>query len=267
MYQVRRPRGSGNWLLTYTLDGRGLYRGPVPDLFAGPGDIVLLGPRRPSRLRPATGWSWEFLGPHFQPRLEWFEWWNPLLGGEGPGLSHLREPLEPGSGARRSFLRLRAGRPGHGRPLARAGAQRAGGGAVLLAVRKGPVGVPSTRGCGRSWISSPQTSPPIMTCLVSRGRSRSRHRGYLTSSRRRSAESVIGALIRLRLKPGRQASGTYGRRRRRHRLEGVVWAPHTTSAGNSAGTGMSPRQYRATAGHVRSGSDPYPASSFLVGGE
>src|ERR671921_166805 len=25
-YRVRRPGGSGNWLLTYTLDGAGLYR-------------------------------------------------------------------------------------------------------------------------------------------------------------------------------------------------------------------------------------------------
>src|SRR5215203_6232177 len=43
-YRVRRLGGSGNWLLTYTLDGVGLYRGSGSDLFTRPGDIVLIGP-------------------------------------------------------------------------------------------------------------------------------------------------------------------------------------------------------------------------------
>ena len=184
-YRVRRPNGSGNWLLTYTLNGRGLYRGSGPDLLVGSGDVVLLGPDVPHDYSVPEGGFWEFLWAHFQPRLEWFEWWNPLLAGEGPWLSHL-ETFGARERARRTFLRLRADAQPRATCLASwrsTGWRRC----CCSRYRKGRVGVQSTRGCGRSWISSPQTSPPIMMCLASRGRSRSRHRGYLTSSRRRSA--------------------------------------------------------------------------------
>ena len=41
-YAVYRARGSGNWLITYTLQGQGLYRQAGMQIWANPGDIVLL---------------------------------------------------------------------------------------------------------------------------------------------------------------------------------------------------------------------------------
>src|SRR5215208_5997323 len=106
-YRVRRPNGSGNWLLTYTLDGLGLYRGSGPDLLVEPGDVVLLGPDVPHDYSVPEGGSWEFLWAHFQPRLEWFGWWSPLVAGEGPSLARLESPRAR-ERARRSFFRLHA---------------------------------------------------------------------------------------------------------------------------------------------------------------
>lgn len=43
-YRVIRQRGSGSWLLTFTVAGRGRYRQPGLELDANPGDAVLLAP-------------------------------------------------------------------------------------------------------------------------------------------------------------------------------------------------------------------------------
>lgn len=88
-YRIRRPNGSGNWLLTYTLDGRGLYRQPGVELVAEPGDVVLLGPGAAHDYSVPEGGLWEFLWAHFQPRLGWFEWWRPRLVGDGMYLARL----------------------------------------------------------------------------------------------------------------------------------------------------------------------------------
>lgn len=105
-YRVRRPGGSGNWLLTLTLDGRGLYRRPASNLFAEPGDVVLLRPGAPQDYSVPEGGPWEFLWAHFQPRTEWFEWWNPGTG-DDPYRVRLGTP-EVRERARRSFLKLHA---------------------------------------------------------------------------------------------------------------------------------------------------------------
>jgi AraC family transcriptional regulator, arabinose operon regulatory protein len=106
-YRVRRPGGSGNWLLTYTLEGRGLYRQPGVSLFAEPGYIVLLGPGAAHDYSVPEGGSWEFLWAHFQPRLGWFEWWGPRLVGDGLYVARLDNVRDRGR-ARRAFLALHA---------------------------------------------------------------------------------------------------------------------------------------------------------------
>ena len=252
-YRVRRPRGSGNWLLTYTLDGRGLYRGSGPDLFAGPGDVVLLGPDAPHDYSVPQGGTWEFLWAHFQPRLEWFEWWNPLLGGEGPGLSHLET-----SGARerasRSFLRLRADALATGdlsRELALNGLEEV----LLLAVREGAGGRPVDPRVQKvlDLISSNLAADydvPGLAREVALSPSRLSH-----LFKEEVGESVMGALIQLRLN---QAA-----RLLEHTVDDIgaiarevgFGSPYYFSRQFRRHFGMSPRRYRAKSGYVRSGSN------------
>lgn len=91
-YRVYRAHGSGNWLITYTLAGQGLYRQPGLSVQAQPGDVILLQPGALHDYSVPPDGSWEFLWAHFQPRLEWLSWWrsprtdNPLWTASGQGL-------------------------------------------------------------------------------------------------------------------------------------------------------------------------------------
>lgn len=88
-YAAYRARGSGNWVVTYTVDGGGRYRQP-PDieLLATPGDLVLLDPHAVHDYAVPPRATWEFLWAHFQPRPAWLTWWR--LPEVGQGLFHLR---------------------------------------------------------------------------------------------------------------------------------------------------------------------------------
>ncbi len=248
-YRVRRPRGSGNWLLTYTLDGEGLYRGSGPDLFVRTGDVVLLGPDFPHDYSVPEGGFWEFLWAHFEPRLEWIEWWNPLVGGEGPGLSHLGT-----SGARerarRAFLRLRADALATGdlsRELALNGLEVV----LLLAVREGAGGRPVDPRVRKilDLISSDLAADhdvPGLAREVALSPSRLSH-----LFKEEVGEPVMGALIRLRLNQAARLLehtvddiGAIGR-------EVGFGSPYYFSRQFRRHFGMSPRQYRASAGDVR----------------
>jgi AraC family transcriptional regulator, arabinose operon regulatory protein len=250
-YRVRRPNGSGNWLLTYTLNGRGLYRGSGPNLFVRPGDIVLLGPDVPHDYSVPEGGYWEFLWAHFQPRLEWFEWWNPLLGGEGPGLSHL-ETFGARERARRAFLRLRADSLAPGdlsRELALNGLEEV----LLLAVREGAGGRPVDPRVRKvlDLISSDLAADydvPGLAREVALSPSRLSH-----LFKEEVGEPVMGAVIRLRLN---QAA-----RLLEHTVDDVgaiarevgFGSPYYFSRQFRRHFGMSPRQYRSTTEDDHSG--------------
>lgn len=89
-YAVYRPRGSGSWLITYTLAGQGLYRQPGVQLQAVPGALILLQPDAIHDYSVPAGGYWEFLWAHFQPRLSWLSWWQfPEM---GRGLYHVSLP-------------------------------------------------------------------------------------------------------------------------------------------------------------------------------
>jgi AraC family transcriptional regulator of arabinose operon len=248
-YRVRRPGGSGNWLLTYTLDGRGLIRGHGPDLFVGPGDIVLLGPDVPHDYSVPEGGFWEFLWAHFQPRLEWFGWWGPLVG-EGPGLARLRTQ-EARERARRTFLRLHADALGTGelsRELALNGLEEV----LLLAVREGAGGRPVDPRVRKvlDLISSDLAAGhdvPGLARAVALSPSRLSH-----LFKEEVGDSVMGTVIRLRLS---QAA-----RLLEHTVDDIgaiarevgFDSPYYFSRQFRRHFGTSPRQYRAEAG--RSGS-------------
>jgi AraC family transcriptional regulator of arabinose operon len=248
-YRVRRPGGSGNWLLTYTLDGVGLYRGTGPELFARPGDVVLLGPDVSHDYSVPEGGFWEFLWAHFQPRLDWFGWWSPLVGDEEPGLSHL-ESAAARERAWRCFLRLRADALGTGelsRELALNGLEEI----LLLAVREGADGRPLDPRVRRvlDLISSDLAADhdvPGLAREVAISPSRLSH-----LFKQETGEPLMGAVIRLRLN---QAA-----RLLEHTVDDIgaiarevgFSSPYYFSRQFRRHYGMSPRQYRARAGDAR----------------
>jgi AraC family transcriptional regulator of arabinose operon len=104
-YAVYREHGSGNWLITYTLQGRGLYRQTGIQIWAEPGDIVLLQPGVLHDYSIPVDTSWEFLWSHFQPRLSWLAWWHLPEVGQGCYKVHIRA-LSERERVRQAFLKL-----------------------------------------------------------------------------------------------------------------------------------------------------------------
>ena len=84
-YHVRRPQGTRDWLLTFTLDGEGCYQLAGQTYHCQVGDIFILEPGTPhdyATASPAAPWT--FYWAHFTPRSPWLEWLHlPAL---GPGL-------------------------------------------------------------------------------------------------------------------------------------------------------------------------------------
>lgn len=82
-YRIRRMRGRADWLMTYTLCGRGLYRQPGRELRVGPGDLTLLAPGAYQDYSVPPGEEWEFLWVHFLPRPGWAPYLKLPEVGEG----------------------------------------------------------------------------------------------------------------------------------------------------------------------------------------
>lgn len=87
-YAAWRPRGTDDWLLIYTLGGRGRFGYTGGELVTEVGDMAVLRPAIPHDygVEP-THERWELLWTHFQPRAHWHEWldWPE----RAPGLLHL----------------------------------------------------------------------------------------------------------------------------------------------------------------------------------
>jgi AraC family transcriptional regulator, arabinose operon regulatory protein len=90
-YHVRRPHGTRDWLLTYTLAGEGRYRIGAQSYSCRSGDLFLLEPGAGHDYATATpAEAWEFYWVHFTPRAHWLQWLRlPQL---APGLLAL--PIE-----------------------------------------------------------------------------------------------------------------------------------------------------------------------------
>ncbi|HYF51907.1 MAG TPA: arabinose operon transcriptional regulator AraC [Planctomycetota bacterium] len=74
-YHGYRPRGTREWLLIYTVKGRGRFGHAGGDLLAQPGDMVLIKPQTPQDYGiEAELQHWELLWAHFNPRPEWLQW-------------------------------------------------------------------------------------------------------------------------------------------------------------------------------------------------
>lgn len=85
-YHVRRPHGTRDWVLTYTLAGAGCYQLGRERHLCHAGDVFLLEPGTPHDYATAApGQPWEFYWAHFMPRAHWMPWLRlPAL---APGLS------------------------------------------------------------------------------------------------------------------------------------------------------------------------------------
>ncbi|HLL89387.1 MAG TPA: AraC family ligand binding domain-containing protein, partial [Tepidisphaeraceae bacterium] len=118
-YFAYRPRGTGDWLLIYTLGGRGRFGfgrdGAAGELLTQVGDLVLLRPGTPHDygVEPELQ-QWDLLWAHFNPRPHWVEWlaWPEVASGlhklhlpTGAGRERIQakfvEAHEIASGARR----------------------------------------------------------------------------------------------------------------------------------------------------------------------
>jgi len=93
-YVVDRPSGCHDWLLIYTVRGRGLFSHSGGTFSTQPHDAVLIAPNTPHRYEvPSTTNRWELLWTHFLPRPEWrvwLKWQSP-----SPGWGRLRVTNQP----------------------------------------------------------------------------------------------------------------------------------------------------------------------------
>jgi len=102
-FERYRPRGSGAWLISYTLEGHGLYRQPGLELWTNPDDVVLLQPGALHDYCMPAGASWVFLWAHFHPRPSWLPWLQLPEVGQGLFAASLRS-AQGRKRARQAFL-------------------------------------------------------------------------------------------------------------------------------------------------------------------
>lgn len=84
-YRAWRERGTTDWLLILTLNGRGRFgHGGSGETIAEAGDAILIRPgtRHDYGVEP-TSMVWDILWAHFQPRPTWHEWlhWPEVASG------------------------------------------------------------------------------------------------------------------------------------------------------------------------------------------
>src|SRR5690606_2714366 len=85
-YANWRPRGSGDWLLIFTVGGSGRVAHGEHEQRLGPGDAVLFAPHAPQDYStdPDAGF-WHLRWAHFVPRPHWRAWlpWPEIFRGVG----------------------------------------------------------------------------------------------------------------------------------------------------------------------------------------
>jgi AraC family transcriptional regulator of arabinose operon len=74
-YEAWRPHGTRDWLLIYTIEGKGRFGHPQGEIVSRPGDLILLRPGTPHDYGvEGILQHWELLWTHFHPRPHWLEW-------------------------------------------------------------------------------------------------------------------------------------------------------------------------------------------------
>lgn len=96
-YNCYRPEGTKDWLIMYTLSGKGiLNNGGKEYLESTAGTLTLLSPGTLQDYFTEEGYVWEMLWAHFMPRVTWVDW-LPSSNTDGP-VFHL--PIEDNTSSR-----------------------------------------------------------------------------------------------------------------------------------------------------------------------
>jgi len=91
-YSTRRPNGTRDWLITFTLGGEGRFTLGGIERRCHAGDVVLLPPGVAHDYGTASaGAPWDFYWAHFLPRPAWLPWLHPSE--PGAQLFSLRDAL------------------------------------------------------------------------------------------------------------------------------------------------------------------------------
>jgi AraC family transcriptional regulator of arabinose operon len=105
-YSARRPNGTRDWLVTFTLSGEGRYRLGANEWRCGAGDVVLLPPGVAHDYGTASAEEpWNFFWAHFLPRPAWLTWLRP---GEAGVQTYVLADAPARQRAARAFERLLA---------------------------------------------------------------------------------------------------------------------------------------------------------------
>ncbi|MDZ4817146.1 MAG: helix-turn-helix domain-containing protein [Verrucomicrobiota bacterium] len=88
-YGITRPNGINEWLLFYTIGGKGKFNhSDGSGTYSAPGELMLYQPNVRHSYWTANEMGWEFLWTHFTPRASWLgilKWPEAL----GPGLGRI----------------------------------------------------------------------------------------------------------------------------------------------------------------------------------
>jgi len=68
-YQTIRPQGMSDWLIAFTLDGKGYFRVDDDHITCTRGDVTLLKPTVPHQYGTTKGKEWQFIWAHFSSDL------------------------------------------------------------------------------------------------------------------------------------------------------------------------------------------------------
>jgi AraC family transcriptional regulator of arabinose operon len=92
-YAVTRPRGANDWLVIYTLCGRGLFTHRAGQSVASPHDVALIQPGTTHRYEvEPDAKRWDLVWAHFTPPAPWIPWLNWPTLGEGFHWLSIRDP-------------------------------------------------------------------------------------------------------------------------------------------------------------------------------
>lgn len=111
-YSVWRPRGSGDWLLIYTLAGGGCVTAGGGRQCLSAGDVVLFAPGAKQDYSTAhDAASWHLQWVHFRPRPHWRPWllWPEIAPLTGRVALRGMEAREVGAGFQRMLVAHRLG--------------------------------------------------------------------------------------------------------------------------------------------------------------
>jgi|HigsolmetaAR203D_1030402.scaffolds.fasta_scaffold05411_3 AraC family transcriptional regulator of arabinose operon len=73
-YFCYRSNGTKDWLVMYTLSGKGIIKNGGRELESRDGDITIIPPGTPHFYYTAQDHVWEKLWAHFMPRVTWLDW-------------------------------------------------------------------------------------------------------------------------------------------------------------------------------------------------